>query len=93
MLDYFGEWGQVDNVHLNLDRRTGYVKGYALIEYVTKEEAAQAVEEANNTELLGQIIEVAFAFVQGPSDSNIETIKESERTWERSRSQSPMIED
>ncbi|KAK0747740.1 hypothetical protein B0T21DRAFT_9764 [Apiosordaria backusii] len=65
--DMFGEYGEIRNVHLNLDRRTGYVKGYALIEYSTIEEARAAIDGAHNTPLLEQNVQVDFAFVRSRS--------------------------
>ncbi|KAJ1991512.1 hypothetical protein GGI25_003495 [Coemansia spiralis] len=68
--DFFGDYGKVRNLHLNLDRQTGYVKGYALIEYASFDDARRAAEKATGKKLLGKLITVDFAFVKDGKEAS-----------------------
>ena len=61
----FAEFGDIKNIYLNLDRQTGFVKGYALIEYKTKKEAETAIREMDGKELLTQTLKVDWGFKKG----------------------------
>ncbi|KAH8682312.1 hypothetical protein BX600DRAFT_430198 [Xylariales sp. PMI_506] len=88
--DKFGDFGEIKNLHLNLDRRSGYVKGYALIEYATLQEARAAIDGAHQTKLLEQTINVDFAFVRPPPGKGNRGPRQSHRGKSgRSRSRSP----
>lgn len=64
--DRFADYGDIKNLHVNLDRRTGFIKGYALIEYASYKEAMLAKNELHESEILGNQIEVSWSFVKGP---------------------------
>lgn len=86
VMDLFLDFGKVKDLHLNLDRRTGYVKGYALLQYETQEEARQAIDACKKgLTLLEQPLDADYAFVQPPRH-----VPHAPRRAARARSRSPM---
>ncbi|EFA76467.1 RNA recognition motif-containing protein RRM [Heterostelium album PN500] len=73
--DLFCEYGAIRNMHLNYDRRTGFTKGYALIEYEQESEASAAIKESEKIELAGKPLTVDFAFVQSVDTTPTHTIQ------------------
>ncbi len=82
MKDYFTEIARVSNLQLNLDRQTGFVAGYALIEYEQKDDAIRAIETLNGSKFMGQEIRVDWGFV-GPSNVDISTTERVHRKRHR----------
>eukprot|EP01060_Flectonema_neradi_P003546 TRINITY_DN12298_c1_g1_i1.p1 TRINITY_DN12298_c1_g1~~TRINITY_DN12298_c1_g1_i1.p1 ORF type:complete len:145 (+),score=19.74 TRINITY_DN12298_c1_g1_i1:34-435(+) len=62
--DLFSEFGTVTNIHLNLDRRTCFVKGYALVEFPDAKSAQDAIQSVDGHELGGKTLHVGWAFLK-----------------------------
>lgn len=65
LYDVFEEYARVMNLHLNLDKLTGYAKGYALVEFKSIGDAFEVLEthKQKKIEVLGRTIDIDFAFV------------------------------
>ena len=63
ILEKVEKYGQVKNIHLNLDRQTGYAKGYALIEFSESREAEEALKGLRGSAILGKPVRADWAFI------------------------------
>ncbi|CAL8084822.1 unnamed protein product [Orchesella dallaii] len=66
VLGRFAEFGEIVNIRLDLDRQTGFLKGYALIQYENFKDAVAAKNSMEGAELLGNVIHVDWAFMKKP---------------------------
>lgn len=62
--DKFADFGKIRDVRMNLDHRTGYVKGYALVEFEEYKNAVLAIEELDGKEWLGNRLALDFCFLK-----------------------------
>uniref|UniRef100_A0AC34QJW5 RNA-binding protein 8A n=1 Tax=Panagrolaimus sp. JU765 TaxID=591449 RepID=A0AC34QJW5_9BILA len=74
--DKFMEYGDVKNIHFNLDRRTGYAKGYAIVQFEKREEAEKAIKELNGSTFLEQELRVDWCFVVDPGRTKKRRVEE-----------------
>ena len=67
--DKFSDYGTVKDIRMDVDRSSGYVLGYALVEYGEKSEAEEAISSLSGTMFMGNTIYVNWAFVVGDEPS------------------------
>ncbi|WP_259430881.1 RNA-binding protein [Coxiella burnetii] len=58
---FFGQYGEIEEAKLIMDRETGRSKGFAFITYGTQDAAQEAVSKANGIDLQGRKIRVNIA--------------------------------
>lgn len=68
--DMFSPAGQVQSAKVIMDRDSGRNKGFGFVEMTTAEEAKNAIQQLNGSELNGRALGVAEARPQQPRDNN-----------------------
>ena len=61
LADFFGQYGEVVEVILLSDRRTGRSRGMAFVEFATEDAAKTALEKANGAMLLDRELRVDYS--------------------------------
>ncbi len=62
----FNQFGQVESARVITDRETGRSKGFGFVEMASDDEANQAIEKLNGSQLSGRQITVSEARPQQP---------------------------
>ena len=60
--EVFCDYGRIKSIVLNADRKTGVPKGYALVEFLERDKAQDAINALHGKKLLGKRIGVHWAF-------------------------------
>lgn len=68
--DAFSQFGGVESAIIVKDKVSGRSKGFGFVEMSTDEEASQALEKLNKTQLEGRTIFVSEAKSLGPSSNS-----------------------
>lgn len=63
---HFSAFGQVESARIITDRETGRSKGFGFVEMTSDDEASQAIEKLNGSQLGGRQITVSEARPQQP---------------------------
>merc|ERR1719410_609379 len=64
LIDLFSDFGKVLTFTINTDRRTGFAKGYALVEFQHQTEAQDAINSLHGKKYLDKALGVDWAFVK-----------------------------
>lgn len=76
LTSHFGQWGDVLDVYIPLDRHTGDPRGFSFVT-LAKEGAEKALEEGNGSELNGRTLSVSVPLPKGQKSPRQERQSES----------------